>query len=416
MTRVSSLREATISEQSPTVTRFLGRQPILDVNQRLYGYELLYRAGEVNAFSGDPEFATRQVIDQYLLLMPDSSQGTAFVNCTREALVSGVTSLLPAENTVLEILETVDADPELIAACRALKAKGFRFALDDFTPDHLKLPLLEFADYIKIDFRVSSSKERHAIYELAKPRKSILIGEKIETLAEKEIAKEEGCHLFQGYFFSKPVVTSQRTMQQNHMIYMKLMIALGRDTLNFAEIEKLFESDASLCYRLLRLVNSALYGVNSPVTSIRSALVILGESDIRKLVTVAMAGVMSKNQSQQLLQMALERARFCELLAPKLNIEASKMYLLGMLSLLDAIVEVPIAAILSSIPIEAEMKAALNGKRSTMAMALDLVRSYEQGEWQNCESLQRELCLEHADISELYLSSVRWAEQAMTLS
>ncbi len=146
--------------------RFLGRQPIYDANRDVFGHELLFRSSEVNAFSGDAEEATRQVIDNCLLLMPEGKREISFINCTRIALLGGIVTLLPPSEVVLEILEDVHPDPELLASCRALKKQGYRFALDDFTPDGATLDLLEIADFIKVDFQATDAVTRRAIYSL----------------------------------------------------------------------------------------------------------------------------------------------------------------------------------------------------------------------------------------------------------
>lgn len=394
-------------------TRYLGKQPILDRKHSLYGHELLFRAGPVNAFSGDPEEATRQVIDNYLFLMAQADLGIAFVNCTRHALVSGVVTLLPPQDTVLEILENIDGTPDVVESCAALKQSGYRFALDDFTPSEAKLPLLQFADYIKVDFQSTSRNTRREIYALAKRCGSKLIAEKVETANEVEVATSEGCELFQGYFFSKPIIAKHRVIPQNHVTYLQLLVALDRPSIDIDELENIVKSETSLCYRLLRLVNSALYSLPSPVSSIRTALLLVGENGVRKLVTLALAGVFAAGSSRTLVALALERAKFCELLSPTLGHRGSKLYLLGMLSLMDAILQVPMAQIVQSLPLDAEMKDALLGDGSTMSMALDFIRCYEAGDWDACEKIRRALGLSESHASVIYIESVRWSEKIM---
>ncbi|WP_161570988.1 EAL and HDOD domain-containing protein [Granulicella sibirica] len=393
-------------------TRFIGRQPILDARKGIYGHELLFRSGLSNAFSGDAEDATRDVIDQCLLLMPDSGDQATFINCTRHSLVSGIVTLLPPASTVLEILENVDPDPELMEVCRGLRSKGYRFALDDFSPEYEKLAFLEVADFVKVDFRASDARTREEIYRLAAPAKARLIAEKVETEADVHAAKAEGCTLYQGYFFCKPIVVSTQVIPQNQVIYLRMLAALTRTPANIFEVEKLVMSDASICYRLLRLVNSAIYGLSAPITSIRSALLMVGDDEFRKMVTVALAGLAGTAHSKAVVQMALERAKFCELLAPLMNESASKLYLLGMLSLIDVILGMPMSQIVDSLPVDREMKAALLGTPSTLARALDLVRCHESGDWREHRDIQKALGLTERTASMIYVESVRWADKA----
>ena len=192
-------------------SRYLGRQPILDAQRRLFGYELFYRAGKVDHFSGDPDLATREVIDHWLLLIPDSARSASFVNCTRAALVDGLVTLLPSESTVLEILPNIEPDSEVIESCLALKKLGYRFALEGFFPQSSRAPFLRFADFIKIDFLSADFDLRRAIYAMAADSGASLLAEKIETDIQLRIAVSEGCTLFQGYFFSRCPCSSAPT-------------------------------------------------------------------------------------------------------------------------------------------------------------------------------------------------------------
>ena len=389
---------------------FLGRQPILDADLNLYGYELLYRSGLSNEFSGEAEHATRSVIDDSLLLAGSTGGEKLFFNCTRQALVSGIVTLLPPANTVLEILENIDPDDELMASCRSLKDAGYSFALDDFVPDGSKTRFLEVADYIKIDFLASDKAERYAIRSLAADRPIKFIAEKIETEPDVEEAWKEGCTFFQGYFFCKPVMLAPRIIPQNQMVYMRLLAELSREPANVLEIEQLTKSEPSICYRLLRLVNSALYALPSPISSIRSAVMMIGDDEFRKLVSVALANIAGSSRSKSVTRVALARAKFCELLAPVLNESASTLYLLGMLSLMDVILTMPMRQVVEMLPLHGKMKAALLGGKSSLTIALDLVRARESGGWLETTSIQESLNLRGDIASRFYSDAIKWAD------
>lgn len=389
---------------------FLGRQPILDVDLKLYGHELLYRSGRENAFSGEPEHATRSVIDDALLLANPDSKEKMFFNCTRKSLVSGLVTLLPPADTVLEILENVDPDDELMESCRSLKSLGYSFALDDFASEESKRPFLEIADYIKIDYLASDKAARESIRAMAAGRKIKFIAEKVETEPVVEEAWKEGCTFFQGYFFCKPLMITPRAIPQNQIVYMRLLAELTRQPSDIAEIELLAKSEPSICYRLLRLVNSALYAVPSPISSIRSAVMMVGDDEFRKLVTVALANIASSPRSKSATRVALTRAKFCEFLAPVLNESASTLYLLGMLSLMDVILTMPMRQVIDMLPLHKTIKSALLGQRSSLTIALDLVRARESGGWLETTSIQESINLRGDIASRLYTDAIRWAD------
>lgn len=396
--------------------RFVGRQPILDHNLNVYGHELLFRASTANEFSGDRELATRSVIDDSLLLIPSNSRDFSFINCTREALVSGIVTLLPPANTVLEILEDVEPDAELLASCRSLKAAGYRFAMDDFCANDSKLPFLEIAEFIKIDFRLSNAADRKAIYAVAGKAKIALIAEKVETEAEVETAWSEGCRFFQGYFFCRPIMAAPRVIPQNQLIYMRLLAELTRESADLAEIERLTMSEPSICYRLLRLVNSALYALPTPVASIKSAVMMIGEDEFRKLITVALTNLVGTPKSKAATRVALERAKFCESLAPILKEQSSMLYLMGMLSLIDVILNMPMRQVLDSLPLHPKIKAALVGETSSLKVALDLALAREHGGWFETTSIQESIGLAGCVASRLYSEAIQWAEKVSAIS
>jgi len=393
--------------------RFLGRQPILDAERRLFGYELLYREGKTDHFSGDPEVATREVVDHWLMLIPDAHQGAAFVNCTREAIVDGLVTLLPPENTVLEILEDIDPDPALINACLTLKAKGYRFALDGFLPRPSRAPFLALADFIKVDFMTADFLVRREIYALASGTPALLVAEKIETDAQLRIAISEGCSLFQGYFFSQPILVESHQVPRNHFVYLSLLSQLRGGSTDLRRLEKIIVGDASLCFRVLRLANSALQHHPGVITTISEALLMIGEDALRRLIAVAVTGAIGDQRSSALISMILARARFCELIAPTLREDPAELYLLGMLSLLDALLQMPFPRILQSIPISNEMKLALAGDSSHAGLALALVRGLENCDWTRCEEIQLQLGLAEGAIAAAYTEALRWAA-AMT--
>ena len=387
--------------------RLLSRQPIVDAQGRLYGYELFLRPADGD--SCDPELATRQVIDHWLMLAPEPDQGCTFIPSTPAALADGLVTLLPATGTVLEIEADAAADQGLVHTCLALRQQGYRFSLDAPVASTEASPLLRLADFIRIDFQVSDFDDRRAVYAMAAGTSAQLLARNVETDIQMRIARSEGCAFFQGCFFSQPVLVASRPVPRNQLVYLRLLSVLHEVPADLRKAEKLISGDASLCYRVLRLANSAMQGHASPVTTVREALLMVGEDAIRRMTTVAVVSALASDRSAALVSMALSRAHFCEMLGPSLGEVPARMYLLGMISMLDVLLQTPLPRILDTLPISSEMKAALAGDDTASGRVLLLVRSLESCDWQRCQEAQRLLGLEEGLIASTYLKALREA-------
>lgn len=420
MARIASVefdRGGTAADQRARLlapSRFLGRQPIVDARGQIFGYELRLRPEKAVRVDEDPEQVTQEAIDHWLLLIPEGEQGAAFVRCTRLALVDGLLTLLPAEQTVLVLPGELEADGELVEACRGLRSQGYRLAIEATALFETRTPLLELAEFVEIDFSETDFQERREIYRMGAHLRPRFVAESVETEVQMRIALAEGCSLFHGNFVRRPVLFSSRSVPQNSAIYLNLLGALQKMPTDLRKVEKLIAGDPSLCYRVLRLANSALQGHPGIVTSIREALLLVGDDAVRRLVVVAMAGALAAQRSRAVLGMALARARFCELLAPSVGEEPARFYLLGILSLLDVLLETSLDRILHSLPVGAEMKSALRGDESGGAWALTLARSLEACEWDRCEEAQHALKLEEGAVSSVHVEAVRWAAAMMS--
>ena len=268
--------------------RHYALQPILDASRNVVGHEALYRSGWADYFQGDPESASRIMIDNWLLFgFNDASPQTlTFLNCTREILLSGLLTLLP-QWAVLEVLETVKPDREVLRACRKLKKLGYRISLDDFEPHENMEELVGLADFIKIDFRKSNSDERCRLLRRLRGSNARMIAEKIETEEEFQMAKWEGFQLFQGFYFREK---SSFAMPRDHFDEANCLRLLERLRGNGFAVGKLADlagNDAGIGCRLLRMANW-VSGEGRPVNSIREALKLVGKSKFRKLVLLVM--------------------------------------------------------------------------------------------------------------------------------
>jgi c-di-GMP-related signal transduction protein len=340
---------------------------------------LLFRDGSENAFSGDAESATNQMIDSCLSIITLSASKKFFINCTYDALVSMRVKLLPSRTVVLELLETIKPDAELLRAYQELKRLGYSLALDDFSPDESGAALAELADYVKVDFRASDPALRQEIYDLFRDRKVIFLAEKIENMQELQIAQSEGHTLFQGYFHSRPEIISATQIAPSKAAYLQLIVALSQAPLDRKRLERLILMEPALCYRLLRLANSALYGVRFPVSTIQAALNAVGEDAFRKLVTVVLATKLSHSVVNADAERAVERAYFCESLAAILNENPAELYMLGMLSVMDRMLNIPMVQLVELIPVSPRFHEALLGSTEGIGRVLELCRYQEEG-------------------------------------
>ena len=232
--------------------RYVARQPIFDLRGRVHAYELLFRAGPETAFRGDGDKATRTMLDNAAMFGLEKMTGgmPVFINCTRESLTENLVYILPTSTTVLEILETVEPTPELIAACQKLKSSGYRLALDDFEWEPKFDALVELADYIKVDFRLTGPEDRYKLFERLRGKPIAMLAEKVATQEEYQLFRKEGFILFQGYYFCRPVLMRDRKIPANRMFYFEILQLLQCDDIDVQRASRLMKQDASLTYRL----------------------------------------------------------------------------------------------------------------------------------------------------------------------
>jgi EAL and modified HD-GYP domain-containing signal transduction protein len=394
------------------VLRYVARQPIMDLRGRVHGYELLFRAGPEAVFRGDGDMATRTMLDNSVIFGLERLTGglPAFVNCTRESLVGDMVHVLPSGMTVLEILENLEPTPELIAACRKLKSEGFRLALDDFVWKPGIEPLVHLADYIKVDFIQTGFVERQALLKQLCGVTVALVAEKIETQEEYTQACKEGFTLFQGYYFCRPALIESHKIPENSLSHIEIMQHLRNQVIDVRKLTALLKRDASLTYRLLRLVNSPMCAMRQEVRSIQAALLAVGEDTFRRVTMLAIASELNTGQPAEILRMAFIRGRFCELAAGLCDLDSTEQYLLGLLSLLPAMLRLPMAQLAPALPMRKEIQEALLGADIAERVMLHWLECHEYGDWDTCDSVAHANGLDQEFLVACYAEAVLWAE------
>jgi c-di-GMP-related signal transduction protein len=392
--------------------RYVARQPILALDERVYGYELLFRDGVEDYFRNpDSEAASRGTLDTSLLMGLDvlCDGRRAFINCTRDVLLKDYITLLAPQQAAIEILETVPVDDLVVAACQRLKEAGYVIALDDFAVNDPRESLTSVADIIKVDVRTTSPEDCAAMVKRYTPKRCQMLAEKVETQEEFAVAKKAGFSYFQGYFFRRPELMQAREIPASRVNYLRLLQALSRPELEPRELEDAIKGEASLCYRLLRYLNSAAFGFRTEIKSIRHALAILGEREVRRWLRLVATLSAGQNKPSDLVLSALVRARFCELLAPQVKHGESDLFLVGLLSLMDAILELPMGVVLEGISVDSETKSVLLGQPGLLSPVYQLMLAQEAGNWQGVTTANTQLHLPDTVIAECHWKAMQWA-------
>jgi c-di-GMP-related signal transduction protein len=396
---------------------YIARQPIFDHRQKVYGYELLFRSGLDNVFRhADPDQATSKVIADgfFLLGMRLLTAGArAFINITRDILLKEYVSLMPRDQIVVEVLETIEPDEEVVFACEKLKRDGYLLAVDDFVYDDRYRTLLKSVDFIKVDFLTTPPEERLSLVRRFAPQGIRLLAEKVETHEVFREALEMGYTYFQGYFFSKPVIISGRDIPGFKLHYLRILQEIHRPEMDFRKLGALVKQEVSLSYKLLRYINSSYFGLRDKIRSLPQAIVLLGEREVKKWVSLVAVASMGEDKPEELVVQAVSRAKFCEALAstPGFSRRSEDLFLMGMFSLIDAILDRPLPELLEEISLDTEVRDALLGKENALRRILDCVVAYEKGEWEGVSEKAGRLGLEESVLSKEYLEAVEWTYQ-----
>ena len=393
---------------------FIGRQPIFDRHMRVYAYELLYRHGFVDhAVITDFDAASSEVVVNSLIEIGlDRLVGNkkAFCNFTRAFLLKGATIPFTSGQLVVEVLENISPEPEVLEAIGSLSRSGHLIALDDFVVTDELLPLVEVADIVKIDVLALTRDEVvDQVERLRQTKKLKLLAEKVETNDEYLFCRELGFDLFQGYFFSKPQVVSGRKMPPSRLAMLRLLTELQRVNIDLGKLEEIIQTDVNLSVKLLRQINSSFYSLLAEVKSIRQAIIYLGLQHIRNWACIVSMGSVS-DKPQELMSMVLLRAKMCEIMSGSDDSEQRGMFFtVGLFSLLDTVLDMPMREILSNLPLTEEMNIALLERGGMLGRTLSCVEAYERANWATVDAYG----FEKNVLREAYLEAIEWSMAAL---
>ncbi|ODS54685.1 MAG: hypothetical protein ABS36_11000 [Acidobacteria bacterium SCN 69-37] len=401
----------------------VARQPILDRSGRVFAYELRHR---------EPTFAvTREVVpddratarvltDGLLAIGFEALTGgrQAFINVSRQFLLDGIPAGLPPGAVVFGVGADVEADATVVSACRALYDAGYGFAVDPFLVATAQTDLVQLASYVRVDFTdAATTADRTRALGGNVPPGLAPVATRVETAEQFQQAVTEGYQYFQGRFFGQPAVKEGRSLPAQQMAQLRLLRALNNPNLGAHQFADLIKPDPAMCYRVLRAVNSAQFAQQKTVSSIPEALVLLGRDTVRRWVSLWSLAGLGQGASPALLTTATLRGRFCELLAEHSGRDdAGEGFLLGLCSLLDAILGQPMASIVPDLPLPSGMKAALLGEDNSDGRLLRCAAAWEQGQWDDAIELAEAAGLDAHALAGTYATAVRWATDLERLS
>ncbi|MBY7784368.1 EAL domain-containing protein [Vibrio fluvialis] len=374
---------------------YIARQPVFDQDLDIFGYELLYRDGPNNTFPNNTTIGIteRIFVEQHLAHQGIILEGkVGFVNFDYDDLINKLPLEFPKEQYIIEVLETCSPDNELMTTLLDLKMAGYRIALDDFCVNDSRWnSFIKIADIIKFDIQKTPLKDiRNLIGKLRNKNISIL-AEKVENYSEYEEAKKLGFDYFQGYFFSKPQLIKRNKLDETFKANMELLQEVSKHEYSLMEVERIISSCPALTIRLLNYVNSQI-SIRSKIFSLNQAINYLGKDRVKRFSSHLIISMCPPSKPKSLFINVLYRANLLQDLAntPSFSEILDKAYITGMISLVDALLDVDMAQFLSALNLDDEIGSAILFKDGKLGRLLILTESLEKGDWDEVDKFQSE--------------------------
>ncbi|HAS6505611.1 TPA: EAL domain-containing protein [Vibrio parahaemolyticus] len=405
-------------------TTYVARQPIFNRKRQTLGYELLFRDGESNAYPAHIESnrATyRLIVENFLSLgtNPVIASSRCFINFPHQSLVRRLPRSLPKNKIVVEVLETCQPTDDLLDAIRELYREGYLIALDDFTLTPEWRRFLPYVHIVKLDIMAMGLEKACELVKthLAKRVKYHFLAERVETAEEFEQAKAAGFKFFQGYFFSKPLVSQTKYVSPEQVLALQLFREVCAPEPDFDRIESIITQDVALSYKLLRFVNTQITTLEVEISSFRQALIYLGQDKLKQFVSLVVASYISSNKPRELYNLSLQRAQFCELMSRNqpfshLNEQG---FMVGLLSILDAMLDLSIEALVKQLPLSDSVQQALLHRKGEYGVLISLEECYERADWHGVEKLSGQLGLSFDEVKASLSEAVRWSQSVVAV-
>lgn len=390
-------------------TRSITRQPILNAQGRIQGYELLSGVEPRGAMPDDSE-AVRTIIDDLVLFGHDRlTRGSpAFIRCSLEALADRLFAVLPAPLIVIEIPHSLPLSPKAIETCFILRQSGYRLALVDCITDPQTHPLFDFVDYVKLDLICFDSATLQKLRSRLAARSATLIAENVQSREDYLQASEAGFHCFQGSFLAPADPLRYAKVPADRRVHIEILKQLFLDPLDLKQLCPLVMCDPSLVCRLLRMVGSPVSAIRRRVSSVQEAITYLGEDTFRRIALLAIRCEQNAEQPPEILHRALVRAKFCELAAPLAKLNPGEQYLLGLLSAMPLMLRVPVTALAGDFPLRQPVVEALLGAEGPERKLLDWIEALEQTQFAECYRIADIHKLDKDKLDRCYLEALTW--------
>jgi EAL and modified HD-GYP domain-containing signal transduction protein len=395
---------------------FIGRQPIMDEKQQIIGYELFFRhSADAETAVFEDEFkayssvlmSTIGGIDIEWLL----GDKLAFINVNEAMLKSEFLELMPPKRTVLEVLRTVTPSAEIIERIHDLRSQGFKISLDN---PHLTVgtsALLECADYIKVDFQSVDTKELEKVFFQLHIPPVKMIAEKVETDSQFEECKRIGFRLFQGFHFARPETFTAKVINASFDSVLNILNTVSQDA-ELDVIEAGFKKDTALSFKLLRYINSVGFGLSCEIQSINHALTILGRKQLYRWLTLLMVTAGENSTPPALMKTSITRGRLTELLGESYfeKHDRDNLFVVGVFSLLDAILKMPMEKILEKIQLPETVSEALLDRSGIYGPFLQLTEACEDSDSKRILEIAELLQFDASKVNECHIAALAWVE------
>ncbi len=398
---------------------FIARQPIFNVHKRLFGYELLYRGTKTSTLStASGNQATTSVLSSAFLtegIDKISGSRPCFINFTRELLLQKIPFSFPKTLIVVEVLEDVPPTADVVGICRQLRSDGYIIALDDFIYDKSLDPLIDVADIIKFDLRLSSIDSIQKTLRKLSRYNLKYLAEKVETHEEFILTSKLGFSYFQGYFFCRPERIKIKEVDSAKINLINLLAEVNRKTTSLKKLEKIIQGDVGLAYKLLRYINSSYFYLLTKINSVAHAITYLGDKEIRRFIILVLISELATDKPAELVRLAVVRAKMGELMAREtvLKDKYDEVFLLGLFSLLDAMLDMNMEYICKRISLNDHLKDALINQTGPYSPCLQAVVSYEKRDKAKCLTNLQKIGLSPEKIHQMYIEAISFAESVL---
>ncbi|WP_412972275.1 EAL and HDOD domain-containing protein [Glaciecola sp. MF2-115] len=394
---------------------FIARQPILDKDQDLFAYELLFRDGAYGAYPEHEPNKSELISTRFNTLGIDEISGDqrAFINFLPETVINRFPQELSSDNIIVELTQNPAVNTSLLNACESLKNSGYQIALNDNRLQSAVLSPYPYIDIVKVDITKVSDQllEKHVPILAASGIQ--LVAEQVSSLDQFAMCRDLGFDYFQGYFFTQPDTRSAKALPSSKVTLLELMSESSAEQFNLEKVASIIERDAALSYLLLRFINNPMINKREKITSLRHALHYLGEVEVKKFIALLSLASLNDTKPVELLQVSLVRAKFCELfeLHKHGKKKAMSAFIVGLFSLLDAILDGDMPTILEKLPINNEIKQALMGVEGEYVQYLDTVRAFESGLWGKIITQSEKMNVSQKDLHALFNDAIRWSNE-----